>query len=224
MSPLYEPDLSPSSSDDGMGWTGTVDSFGRPEGELAILRESDAVLETEAYFDDTFQLALARLREANDGKFERGIPTNDKTSSRNYDQHLVKIIDGEHKTLLSLGKISEAMEEDDHRGHILEHRLLLASPDLRETQRAAMLEHIATHVKSYKRKLKAAKEVAEAHKQGLGTVSKAKRPITDDVIPQDDPQSAERKRTAGMISQEAGLERKLKHFETAVRSSYGRRY
>jgi hypothetical protein len=114
------------------------------------------------------------------------------------------------------------MEGDIHDSHILEHRMLLASDDLSESQRNALLEHISSHLKSKKQQQKIVENATtQGAKQGqyvkgLGFVSKPKPPIASGHIPQDDPQSAERKRTAGMISMEADRERKFGIFHKAV--------
>lgn len=203
-----------------------ADSFGgrNPVTKQAKVRESARLgpPETSDSFDDTFQVTSARLREgagSNAGKFARGVPTNDKTSSTNYPDDNVKIIDGEHKTLMDIGRISEAMEDDDHTQHILKHRLQLADPKLSYSQRESLQKHIETHVKANKKKMK---EIAEAtgkqnFKPGLGIMSRAKPATTTDVIPQDSMVDNERKRTAGNMS----MESKMGRFDKAVARSYG---
>jgi hypothetical protein len=223
--PLHKVDLNPSPGWE-PGWSGPiVDSFNRPKGiRIREAKKADLPPE-EPSFDDTFKLAKARLREGlppgeNTGHFARGVPTNAKTSSKNYSPNLVKMIDGEHKTLLNVGKINEAMESDIHDQHITEHRMLLASDDLSETQRNALLEHISSHVKA-KRHQQKIMEGAKNGKyvKGLGFSSRAKPATTYDVIPQDDPQSAERKRTAGITSMEAMRQNRFRKFRQAVRQS-----
>jgi hypothetical protein len=213
-----------------------IDSFGgrNPVTREFKLRESKAKLppDTDSYFDDTFVetpvFRKRRLREASipvgQAQFSRGVPTNDKSSSKNYDND--SIIDGEHKTLTILGKINEAMEDDDHKAHIYKHRLQLSDPKLSETRRNALLEHITDHVKKQGKKLKAV-DAAKKEKSrpdilknrgyghGVGMLSKAVKPRTMSVIPQDSDQSAERKRTAGMIS----MESKMHQFDRALRTS-----
>lgn len=208
------------------GWSGPiVDSFDRPK-RVSVRESKRPKLPPEAEpFDDTFKLSQARLREGlpageNTGHFSRGVPTDGKTSSKNYSPNLVRMIDGEHKTLLNVGKINEAMEGDVHDQHITKHRLLLASDDLSETQRNALLEHIASHVKAKRHQQKIV-ENAQRGKfvKGLGFSSRAKPATTYDVIPQDDPQSAERKRTAGITSMEATREDRFRRFRQAVNRS-----
>jgi hypothetical protein len=228
---------------DDPGWSGEVDSFGGRHQTTKEARVRSRVREsapvTEDAFDDTFKLVeihltdterkespMRRLREH--GNFARGVPTNDKTSSRNYKSD--PIIDGEHKTLTSLGKINEAMDDDDHLSHIHEHRMLLANPNLSETQRSGLIEHINSHVKMNRKKLKAVQAAQEGnegkYKKGFGVLSKPKTPTTYNVIPQDSQVSSERKRTAGNMSMEAGrgassMASKLNRFENAVRNTYG---
>lgn len=190
---------------------------------------------TDDVFDDTHRLREAQFlsksrvpKSQDNPNFQRGVPTNGATSSDNYDKDYTKIIDGEHKTLLSLGKISEALEEDEHPRHILAHRLLLSDPNLSETQRAGMLEHIADHVKKNRKKLKAVNEALSnqnrrdvnptgGFRAGVGTISRPRKALTDDVIPQDADVDLERKRTAGNMA----MESKLRKFDSAVRRSFG---
>jgi len=208
-----------------------IDSFGTKKG--AVLRESDKVSPYPEFepHDDTATLAAARTTdrkpvrflEANNPRFEKGIPTEGGTSAKGRPDSSVKIVDGEHKTLLSIGRMNEALDDDNHPGHILEHRMLLADPNLTETQRASLLDHIGDHGKKHRKRLKAAKETQEAqnqkgYKKGFGMMSRAKTPLKDDVIPEDDPQSRERKRTGGVIS----MESKLRRFDHALKTS-GRR-
>jgi hypothetical protein len=224
-----------------MGATFEIDSFGgrNPVTKQTRFKESTAEPlppDTESSFDDTFRelpsVRSRRLLEAADPwQFSRGVPTNDKTSAKNYNTN--SIIDGEHKTLTVLGKINEAMEDDDHDTHIYKHRLQLSDPKLSETRRAGLLEHIADHVKKKGQKLKAIQAAKEGKDQdgrpdimrqkgyghGVGMLSKALPAKTMSVIPQDDPQSAIRKRTAGMISSES----KHKAFDEAMRRVYRRR-
>jgi hypothetical protein len=222
---LSSPDLRPSLADD-PGWAGEVDSFGgrHPVTKQSKVRESArrGPLETSDRFDDTHRLAIAyhesplwkRLREAgpgpaSDGKFSRGVPTNDTSSSDNYPRSATKIIDGEHKTLLALGKITEAMEDDEHPVHLLAHRILLADPNLSETQRSGLIEHITDHTRKNRKKLKAVQAAKETgkFKKGLGTMSRAKPATQYDVIPQDSDVDLERKRTAGNMAMEARMRR-----------------
>lgn len=245
----FQPDLSTPSFDE--GWAGDFSRMGvlkKPK----KLREAKSVnfIEEET-FDDTFKIQLAqyvppislnRLREAQypppakakppagknpEGSFSRGVPTNDATSSQNYKKNHVKIIDGEHKTLLCLGKINEAMEDDEHPDHIMEHRMLLASGDLTETQRNALVEHISDHAKKNGKRLRAAKKAQEEaavpgkFKKGFGFMSKAKKATTDSIIPQDSEVSTERKRTAGMMSMESGSAMRRARFDGALRSRRG---
>jgi hypothetical protein len=222
---FYVPDLTPPPETE-LGASFEADSFGgrHPVTKQAKLRESVLACPpdtTDAFDDTAFYFRpperRRRLRE-HAGQFSRGVPTNDETSSRNYpDKNNVRIIDGEHKTLLSLGKINEAMEDDPHTEHILAHRLELADPNLSETRRNALLEHIADHSKKYQKKLKAVSETKERFKKGLGLLSRAKPATTYDVIPQDSPVDLERKRTAGNIS----MESKMKRFDRAVGVAYG---
>lgn len=246
----FQPDFSSSPLEE--GWAGDFSRMGVINKPKKLKEAKKVLIIDEETFDDTFQLhrallaqdtsqrALNRLREAAypdpegasshdkrnpKASFSRGVPTNDATSSKNYKLNHVKVIDGEHKTLLCLGKINEAMDDDDDIMHLHEHRMLLSNPDLTETQRAGLIDHINTHSKARKKKIKAAQETAEAashgkFKKGFGFLSKAKRAPTDDVIPQDDPQSAERKRTAGMISMEARSHRRGR-FSDALRSRRG---
>lgn len=239
---LCELDLRPSLADD-PGVSFEQDSFGgrHPVTKLARVRASarKAPPDTTSPFDDTFQETPVnrqkRLREcmreatmspSGTGNFSRGVPTNDKTSSKNYDSN--KIIDGEHKTLTILGKINEAMEDDDHQSHIYKHRLQLSDPQLSETRRNALLEHISDHVKKHGKKLKAVDAAKKGegggdrqditknrgYGHGVGLLSKSLPAKTNSVVPQDDPQSAVRKRTAGMISMEA----REKRFDNAIRT------
>lgn len=202
-----------------------ADSFGgrHPVTKKTKLRESSKLgsPETRDSFDDTHKLTLARLREQNPdnaGKFARGVPTNDKTSSQNYPKRNVQIIDGEHKTLLDIGRISEAMDDDEHPEHILEHRVMLANPKLNYAQREALVKHIETHNKKLQKKMK---EIAEAtgknFKGGFGTLSRAKPATQSNVIPQDSAVDTERKKTAGNMS----MESKMGRFDKAVGVAYG---
>lgn len=216
---FYQPDLNPSMADD-PGPSFEVDSFGgrNPVTKLSLVRESrrNCPPDTTSAFDDTFALHLTRLREG-PGDFARGIPTNDKTSSQNYGKDHTKIIDGEHKTLLSLGKINEAMDDDDHASHIMAHRLELADPNLSEARRGALLEHISDHNKKQRKKIKAVDEAKNKFKKGLGILSRPKPAEQYDVIPQDAQIDLERKRTAGNIA----METRMKNFDHAVARSYG---
>jgi hypothetical protein len=231
-----QPDLQPSLADD-LGWD-TAPVMRRSKMREGAAR-IDSPLEVEVMFDDTFQVTAARirngdsrlmrhLREGNNGRFERGVPTNDSSSSRNYSDDLVKIIDGEHKSLMTLGKINEAMEDDDHSTHMLQHRMQLSDPHLSETARSVLLDHIADHGKKNRAKLKAVQAAASGksrpdisrdsgYRQGLGMLSKTKRATTDDVIPQDSKVSNERKRTSGVMAMEARMAR----FDRAVGRAYG---
>jgi hypothetical protein len=216
------------------GATFEADSFGgrHPVTRQARVRESARPCppDTTSSFDDTFTLHRARLREGlhGDSRFERGVPTNDKTSSKNYPDNKVRIIDGEHKTLMTVGKINEAMEDDPHPDHILQHRLELSNPNLSEVQRGALLEHIADHSKKYRKKLKAVAEATgKTFKQGFGMLSRALPATQYDVIPQDSKVDLERKRTAGNMSMESGsggsFDGKMRRFEAATQRAYGRR-
>lgn len=200
------------------------------------LRESKTKLppETESSFNDTFldtpTFRAKRLREgmnaASPGQFSRGVPTNDKTSSRNYDND--SLIDGEHKTLTILGKINEAMEGDDHDTHIYKHRLQLSDPKLSENRRVQLMNHIESHVKAKGKQLKAIDAANGGEKNGkgrlpmkgyghgVGLMAQSMPAKTMSVIPQDDSQSAVRKRTAGMVSMEA--EARVKRFDQAMRN------
>lgn len=217
-----------------MGATFEIDSFGgrHPVTKQSKLREGSnrrrATPDTDSHFDATFldvpAFRMKRLLEADGWKFARGVPTDDKTSSQNYDTD--SIIDGEHKTLTVLGKINEAMEDDDHKSHIYKHRLQLSDPKLSETRRNALLEHIADHIKKQGKKLKtidAAKSGKDrpdimkhsGYGHGVGMLAKAVKPRTMNVIPQDDQQSAERKRTGGVMS----MESRMRRFDNALRTS-----
>lgn len=215
-----------------MGATFEIDSFGgrNPVTKQSKLKASKSLPpDTDPYFNDTFidvpAFRMKRFREhmaGNNGQFARGVPTNDKTSSQNYNND--QIIDGEHKTLTVLGKINEAMEDDDHKAHIYKHRLQLSDPKLSETRRAALMDHIESHRKAQGKKLKAIdaakKERGDISKNkgyghGVGMLSKAVKPRTMSVIPQDDPQSAERKRTGGAMS----MESRMRRFDRALRTS-----
>lgn len=235
----YQPDLTPSLADD-IGPTFEIDSFGgrHPVTKRAKVRESIRPIpeETDDVFNDTFRLREAQFPghfsdrgSNNNPRFERGVPTNGKTSTDNYGRGKTQIIDGEHKTLLALGKISEAMEDDDHPGHILEHRMLLANPNLSETQRAGLLEHIADHTKKQRKKIKAVTEALDnqkrrdvlpgaAYRPGVGAISHPKSATTYDAIPQDTDVDLERKRTAGNMA----MESRMKRFDNAVKTAYGR--
>lgn len=231
---FYQPDFTLPLDEPGASFE--VDSFGgrNPVTKQAKrLRESvrPAPLETIVLFDDTYKVYQANLsdgnigrrlnrhlREGNDPRFERGVPTNGATSATNYPKDNVKIIDGEHKTLLSLGKINEAMDDDDHTEHILAHRLELSDPNLSETRRNALLEHIADHSKKNRKRMKAVAEAKEGKfKKGLGVMSRPKPATQYDVIPQDAEVDLERKRTAGNIAMEARMAR----FDRATSRAYG---
>jgi len=233
---LTTPDLRPSSADDS-GWDGEIDSFGgrHPVTKAVKLKESAKAVppDTTVAFDDTFrelpEMRRHRLKEADGWKFTRGVPTDDTSSTTNYSPDLIKIIDGEHKSLLSLGRINEAMEEDDHRGHIMRHRLQLADPHLSETARAALMEHIADHSKKFRKRLRAVDAArkggrpdihrTKGYMHGVGELSKALPATTYDVIPQDTHVDTERKRTAGNMAMEA----KMQKFDDAVSRAYGGR-
>lgn len=225
--------LEPSLAED-PGVSFEMDSYGgrTPVSKQNKLRETVVVIhadpDTQSTFDDTFRdipsVRQQRLKESQPGSFARGVPTNDKSSSQNYNQDRVKIIDGEHKTLLSLGKISEAYEADEHDAHIREHRLMLADENLSETQRGALLEHISDHYKKHGKKLKAVNEAKKArndihqshgYRAGVGQSSHALAAPTDDVIPQDSQVDKERKRTAGNMAMESRMHR----FDRAVKIS-----
>jgi len=227
----YTPDLRPGLETE-PGASFEADSFGgrHPVTKRVRMRESvrPAAPDTTSSFDDTFlerpKVRRSRLQEANNWKFERGVPTNDETSTENYPKQMNTIIDGEHKTLMSIGRITEAMEEDDHRSHILEHRALLANPNLSETQRAALIQHISDHSKKHRKKLKAVAEAANAksrpdlsptpgYMKGFGRKSVAKPATTYDVIPQDSGVDDERKRTAGNMA----MESRMKKFDRALK-------
>jgi hypothetical protein len=195
--------------------------------------------DTTSSFDDTFReipsTRQRRLRESQPWQFQRGVPTNDKTSAQNYNDD-EKLIDGEHKTLLALGKINEAVEGDDHDGHIYKHRLQLSDPKLSETQRMGLMEHISNHIKMKGKKLKAIQKEAKGqgkdsrpdisrnkgYGHGVGMLSRALPANTYDVIPQDQQVDVERKRTAGNQSMES-REARIKQFGRAVKRSYGTR-
>lgn len=218
---FYTPDLRPSLAED-PGPSFEVESFGgrHPVTKQAKVREARRTIlhDTESSFDDTFQLALTRLREGNNGPhFQRGVPTNSQTSSTNYPDNNVRIIDGEHKSLTSIGRINEAMDDDDHGEHIMKHRLELANPELNEAQRGALMEHISDHSKKHRKKLKAVNEAKEKFKKGLGVMSRPAPATQYDVIPQDSKVDLERKRTAGNIA----METRMAGFDRAVSRSYG---
>lgn len=220
---FYIPDLQPS-LDVEPGATFHHDSFA---GIRRKVRESRVPVspEPEDGFDDTFQLVGARLREnQNNPHFARGVPTNANTSSTNYGDDKVRIIDGEHKSLMSIGKINEAMEDDDHTNHILKHRLELSNPELNEAQRGALLEHITDHSKKNRKKLKAVGEAKQKFMSGLGKMSRPLPATQYDVTPQDSKVDLERKRTAGNISMEArgmAKETRMANFDNAVSKAYG---
>lgn len=198
--------------------------------------------DTTSTFDDTHLThRTRRLREAHPWEFQQGVPTaNNQGSSKNYD--VKKLVDGEHKSLLILGRINEAMENDDHDSHIYSHRIELADPKLSETRRAALMDHIESHVKAKGAKLKAVQKEAKEKERsditknrgyghGVGMLSRALPANTSDVIPQDSQVDLERKRTAGNISMEARRgrftraqrEAKINGFGRAVSRAYGRR-
>jgi len=228
-------DFTPSASDEPMGavFLNAPKEVKLQESKIPIAPDTDSYHDdTSVFYKPGFR--QKRFREDTAGQFTRGVPTDGETSAKNYDQDKIKIIDGEHKTLLSLGKITEAFEDDDHSGHMLQHRLLLASGDLSETQRNALMEHIASHQKMYGKRLKAVqasqKEAAKQRKDilnkrnygpGVGQTARALPAITNDVIPQDSWVDTERKRTAGNIAMEA----RLRRFNHALRASgRSRRY
>jgi hypothetical protein len=226
----FQPDLTPSMADDA-GWQ-PVESALKKVRKSRIIPIPEI---TDDIFDDTFRLREAQMPghfssrgENNNPEFERGVPTNGKTSTDNYSRGKTQIIDGEHKTLLALGKISEAMDDDDHSGHIFEHRMLLANPNLSETQRAGLLEHISDHTKKHHKKLKAVTEAfnnqkrrdvlpGAAFRPGVGAISHPKPATTYDAIPQDTDVDLERKRTGGNMA----MESRLKRFDSAVKTAYG---
>jgi hypothetical protein len=148
--------------------------------------------------------------KASPGHFERGVPTNNATSSKNYSPDHVRIIKGEHVSLLKNGALNEAMDNDNHDQHILEHRYMLSDPNLTETMRSALLEHISQHAKMKKQGMKQVKEdtVQRAKRRmGPGVAARMAGRLnggSDSKIPQDSPFDAERKRTSGMVSMEAG--------------------
>jgi len=191
---LTQPDLQPSQADD-PGWDGQFNSFGpRKPVHRAKLRLVSPP-EQEPY-DDTFRLREAQLAPVPKpalGRMDSG----------------KQIIEGEHQTLSVLGKIGEAMDADDDDSHILEHRIMLANDNLSETGRAALMEHISSHQKSKKRKLKA---VAETDAVPTGIPQKP-------WSPDQGPQSAERRRSAGLAT---GMESRMKKFDAAVNRAYGR--
>lgn len=231
---FYEQDMRPSLADD-PGWSKV--------GVEKEVRLKETVVpappDMTSQFDDTFSASFYMtqadqlLREANSPYFEQNNPASTagaaQSSSKNYPLSAVKIIDGEHKTLLGIGEMAEAMDDDPDDYHLTEHRMMFANPHLNEAQMKTLLKHMESHVKSKKHKLKAAREVEDAKhaphavgarfRKGLGFASKALPSTTTDVIPQDSAQSAERKRTAGNIS----MESKLRKFHAAIRRSYGQR-
>jgi len=232
--PLTDLDLRPSLSDE-EGATFEVGYFNKKQVKPKKLREAlRLTVDEDSSFDDTFRLREAGAGLApsqNNQQFARGVPMDDKSTSKNYNS---QIIDGEHKSLLSLGKINEAMEDDEHSEHILEHRILLANPKLSETQRANLMAHLESHVKARGKKMKELKAAAEGkgkqndmdvmtgaakYKKGLGMQSKAMPATRYDVIPQDSQVDQERKRTAGNMSMESRFGR----FDRALRTSRLRR-
>jgi hypothetical protein len=101
------------------------------------------------------------------------------------------------------------MEDDVHPEHLLAHRIKLADPNLSETQRNALMEHIIDHTRKNRKKLKAVQASKEAgkYKKGLGNLSRALPATQYDVIPQDSDVDTERKRTAGNMAMEARMRR-----------------
>ena len=231
---FYEQDMRPSLADD-PGWA-------KVEVEKEVrLKETmvPAPPDMTSQFDDTFSASFYMtqadrlLREANSPYFEQNNPASTagsgQSSSQNYPPSAIRIIDGEHKTLLGIGEMAEAMDDDPDDYHLSEHRVTLANPHLNEAHMKTLLKHMESHVKNKKRKLKATKEAEDAKhaphaagarfRKGLGFASKAKPSTTTDVVPQDSAHSAERKRTAGNIS----MESRFRKFHAAVRRSYGPR-
>ena len=222
----FQPDFNPPGYDPGPNFE-TVSFLGakrRPGRIIPIPAITDDI------FDDTFRLREANVlpQSQNNPHFARGVPTNGATSSDNYPKDYTKIIDGEHKTLMTLGKINEAFEDDPHKEHIMKHRMLLASGDLSETQRGALLEHLADHSKKYSRKLKAVTEAfnqknrkdilpGSSYRPGLGQMSRPRKALTNDGIPQDSDVDLERKRTAGNMA----METRVNRFDNARKLAYG---
>lgn len=233
--PLIDLDFRLSADDE----PGATFALGSPMNKKVVkVRESKALrltVDEDPVFDDTYR---HRFREATavpsqgspqDGGTvaPQGSAVQDKSTSKNYNS---QIIDGEHKSLLSLGKINEAMEDDDHSGHILEHRILLSNPKLTETQRANLMQHLESHIKAKGKKMKELKAAAEGkdkqsqqdvmtgaakYKKGFGMQSKALPANTYNVVPQDSKFDQERKRTAGNMSMESRMGR----FDRAIRTS-----
>jgi len=203
------------------------------------IRESRGLrltVDEDSSFDDTFRLREAAMPNPNDDNriAPQGSAIQDKSSSKNYDS---QIIDGEHKSLLALGKINEAMEGDNHDAHILQHRITLANGDLSETQRANLMQHLESHVKAKGKKMKELKAAAEGknkpsemdvmtgaakYKKGLGVPSKALPATTYNVVPQDARVDQERKRTAGNMSMES-MKSRMGRFDRALKTSRRRR-
>jgi hypothetical protein len=231
-------------------------SFDARQFKVTTLRESKkpVELDDEPAFDDTFKLSginVRRLREHvspgedsftgqgahaqptggnSQGAFARGVPTNNAPSSKNYGPDHVRIIKGEHVSLLKNGALNEAMEDDDHKQHILEHRYMLSDPKLTETQRSSLLEHIAMHAKLLKKGNKKIQEDTEERAKrrfGPGVAARvlARNGGSDSKIPQDSGVDAERKRTSGMVSMEAGTSRsragRAGRFEAALKVRRG---
>jgi hypothetical protein len=233
--PLLDLDLRPSLSDE-PGASFAVGSYAnKKEAKPRKLREGlRLTVDEDSSFDDTFRLREAGMAvpQAQNNQRQNPPAIDDKSTSKNYNS---QIIDGEHKSLLSLGKINESMEDDEHGEHILEHRILLANPKLTETQRANLMAHIESHVKAKGKKMKELKAAAEGkdkqsqqdvmtgaakYKKGFGMQSKALPATTYDVVPQDSRVDQERKRTAGNMSMESRFGR----FDRALRTSRRRRH
>jgi len=178
-----------------------------------ILREAEAHLnEHVSPNEDSFNGlgAHAEPTQKSQGHFQRGVPTNDASSSKNYKPDHTRIIKGEHVSLLKNGALTEALDDDDHDAHILEHRYMLSNENLTETMRSALMEHIAMHAKMKKKGLKQTQEdTAERAKRrfGPGVASRMAGRAnggSDSKIPQWGGQDLERQRTAGTFSMESG--------------------
>src|SRR3990172_7802431 len=228
VNPYYQPSTEPEP-----GWGGDFNGFGGLKNLKPLPLRESRVQEVEEAFDDTHKIATVdqrRKREAqdksNNPNFQRGIPTNNATSSKNYTPDHVRIIRGEHVSLLKNGVLTEAMDDDDHRSHILEHRYMLGD-NLTETMRSALLEHISQHTKLLKKGVKQTKEdLGERAKRRFGPAVANRAALrhnsdTDSKIPQDSKVSAELKRSAGMVSMEARNRGRGQRFQSAMRVRRG---
>lgn len=131
-----------------------------------------------------------------------------------------QIIQGEHHTLMALGRMPEADPNDNHQAHNMQHRALLGNPDLSQQQRSSLMDHTANHTKMAKSKDKVVKNPPMGPEALPGSNF---RPGSAGQAGSQQPQMARRTMAAGKGAGRPSMEARMQRFDNATKTAYGRR-